>query len=264
MSSPSDRLAQLEIELAEVKAQMKAPAQRPARRFSVARRFAILGLALALLIPAGIVMAGAQTFNDVPPSHKFFADVEAVAAAGITSGCPQGTNNYCPDGLVTRGQMAAFLNRLGALGPGKVPKANADRLDGASAEAFARPLFAVVNEDGSLARGNGAVSSSQTAPPGDYLVTFNRDITSCAYIATIGLTGSSGTATPGQIDVVRSSASAATVWVATSDGAGAESNRPFHLVVMCAGATGASVTAETSGLGNTVGGPAVSASGENE
>jgi hypothetical protein len=47
------------------------------------------------------------TFNDVPTSSPFFRFVEALAAAGVTSGC--GGDNYCPSSPVTRGQMAVFL-----------------------------------------------------------------------------------------------------------------------------------------------------------
>ena len=52
---------------------------------------------------------GSATFNDVPTGHSFFQAIEALAASGVTSGC--GNGNYCPDGIVTRGQMAAFLAR---------------------------------------------------------------------------------------------------------------------------------------------------------
>jgi S-layer family protein len=51
----------------------------------------------------------AATFNDVPTTHVFFQYIEALAAAGITGGC--GNNNYCPNDLMTRGQMAVFLAR---------------------------------------------------------------------------------------------------------------------------------------------------------
>jgi S-layer homology domain len=50
---------------------------------------------------------GTATFGDVPTTHLFFQYVEALAAAGITSGC--GGGNFCPDAAVTRGQMAVFL-----------------------------------------------------------------------------------------------------------------------------------------------------------
>ncbi len=42
----------------------------------------------------------------------FEADIEWLAAAGITAGCnPPANTNYCPTSSVTRGQMAAFLVR---------------------------------------------------------------------------------------------------------------------------------------------------------
>ena len=52
---------------------------------------------------------GTATFTDVPTTHLFYQYVEALAAAGITSGC--GGGNFCPDAAVTRGQMAVFLSK---------------------------------------------------------------------------------------------------------------------------------------------------------
>ena len=56
---------------------------------------------------------------DLPPApsagftdavgHQFEAEIDRLAAAGITLGC--GGTSYCPNGVVTRGQMAAFLSR---------------------------------------------------------------------------------------------------------------------------------------------------------
>lgn len=74
-------------------------------------------IAVAIAFPLGVLAAA--TFSDVPESHPFYNDVEAVAAAGVTTGC--GGGKYCPDDNVTRAQMAAFMNRLGALGVGKTP-----------------------------------------------------------------------------------------------------------------------------------------------
>ena len=47
------------------------------------------------------------TFADVPTNHPFFQFIEALAASGITAGC--GTDIYCPNAPLTRGQMAVFL-----------------------------------------------------------------------------------------------------------------------------------------------------------
>ncbi len=42
----------------------------------------------------------------------FEADIEWLAAAGITKGCNPPVNDmFCPDDAVTRGQMAAFIRR---------------------------------------------------------------------------------------------------------------------------------------------------------
>jgi hypothetical protein len=48
------------------------------------------------------------TFTDVPTTHPFFRFVEALAAAGVTAGCAPG--QYCPGGVITRGEMAVFLS----------------------------------------------------------------------------------------------------------------------------------------------------------
>ncbi len=45
--------------------------------------------------------------------HPQQAAINRVAAAGITSGCEDG--RFCPDGQVTRAQIATFLNRALAL-----------------------------------------------------------------------------------------------------------------------------------------------------
>ena len=52
------------------------------------------------------------TFDDVPATNTFFADIEWLAAEGITLGCnPPDNDLFCPGDSVTRGQMAAFLHR---------------------------------------------------------------------------------------------------------------------------------------------------------
>lgn len=47
------------------------------------------------------------TFDDVPASHLFFQQIEALVDSGITAGC--GGGDFCPNAPLTRGQMAAFL-----------------------------------------------------------------------------------------------------------------------------------------------------------
>jgi hypothetical protein len=61
------------------------------------------------------------SFSDVPSSHTFAADINRLATAGITSGC--GGSRFCPGDVVTRGQMAAFLQRALGLTPITPPPA---------------------------------------------------------------------------------------------------------------------------------------------
>ena len=62
----------------------------------------------------------AVTFRDVPASYWSWRHVEALAALGVTAGC--GAGNYCPDGSITRAEMAIFLLKA-KLGAGYVPPA---------------------------------------------------------------------------------------------------------------------------------------------
>ena len=91
---------------------------------------ALLGAAVAF--PLGVIAS--HQFTDVPNSSTYHADIDAIRDAGITTGCAVG--KYCPKDFVTREQMAAFLNRLGALQAGKTPVVNATRLDGLDSTAF--------------------------------------------------------------------------------------------------------------------------------
>jgi serine protease len=67
---------------------------------------------------AGIVDAAAainatppQTFADVSTSYWAWDFVERLSKAGITGGCATSPVRYCPEGTVTRSQMAIFLLR---------------------------------------------------------------------------------------------------------------------------------------------------------
>ncbi|HSJ34229.1 MAG TPA: hypothetical protein VLB85_04185 [Acidimicrobiia bacterium] len=54
---------------------------------------------------------GGDKFVD-DDSSVFEADIDRLAEAGVTLGCnPPANTEFCPDGFVTRGQMAAFLVR---------------------------------------------------------------------------------------------------------------------------------------------------------
>ncbi len=74
------------------------------------------GQMAAFLARAFHLPAATSVFADVAAS-TFADDIARLAAAGITRGCnPPANDRFCPDGQVTRGQMAAFLHRTDSLG----------------------------------------------------------------------------------------------------------------------------------------------------
>jgi hypothetical protein len=106
------------------------------------------------------------------------------------------------------------------------------RSEAAAASFGLRELFGVVDQNGRLCRGRGAITS-QKLGTGFYEVIFNRDVRLAAYIATIGLCGNVGSSSPGDISVVGRFNNPRGVFVATTDPSGKQSDRGFHLVVIC-------------------------------
>ena len=98
--------------------------------------------------------------------------------------------------------------------------------------------FAVVAADGTLARSSsvpGPVTVEHTAATGIYEVNFNKDVSGCAYEATVGDTAS---AVPAQAQISVSGDvnvdSTGDVYVQTFDKTGVTpTDSPFHLTVTC-------------------------------
>ena len=66
-------------------------------------------MAAFLVRALGLPDAPHAGFADVGSGHPFADDIASLSAAGITNGC--GNNHFCPDDVVNREQMAAFLVR---------------------------------------------------------------------------------------------------------------------------------------------------------
>jgi hypothetical protein len=80
---------------------------------------------MASLLVRGLDLpaAGSAGFTDIADSVHA-ADIDAIAAAGITLGCnPPDDDRYCPTQSVTRGEMASFLTRALGLEPLTPPPA---------------------------------------------------------------------------------------------------------------------------------------------
>jgi hypothetical protein len=110
-----------------------------------------------------------------------------------------------------------------------------------------RQFWAVVESDGSLARGRNVVRTVRLGE-GRYAVVFTANVSKGAFVATLGPSGI-GTAPTGQIGVATRcctdsasylpfellgapGANEHAVWVDTHDTNGTYSDRPFHLVVL--------------------------------
>ena len=96
-------------------------------------------------------------------------------------------------------------------------------------------LSAVVNTDGTLARGVGAVSSTSLGVDGQYVVAFNRNVSQCTYVGA----GGEATALPADdaitIGASPSDSGSNAVFVIEYDAIlGYDSySSGFHLVVVC-------------------------------
>ena len=108
----------LQVDQAALRAERYHPRRRPPRRFLPL----VLVALLVALVPLASLAAG-PTFNDLNAGSVHNANIQAIADAGITKGCDPGVS-YCPNGLVTREEMASFLARTAGLGTNP-PVANA-------------------------------------------------------------------------------------------------------------------------------------------
>lgn len=109
----------------------------------------------------------------------------------------------------------------------KVANLNANELNDKDSSEIGRELWAHVNSDGTLVRGNGVQSSGRFSTSYN-IVQFNRDVSFCGYVATStdGYAGPTGTVQDAAYGYPRE------VFVYTVAG----TNRvdlPFHLVVTC-------------------------------
>jgi hypothetical protein len=95
----------------------------------------------------------------------------------------------------------------------------------------ARPAWAVVNTDGTLARSSGGVTSASLGVDGQYSVNFGRDVSHCAYVGTIDY---SAGGYQGELSATPREGNVNAVFVQTYVfDPGIDANLPFHLVVFC-------------------------------
>jgi hypothetical protein len=94
-------------------------------------------------------------------------------------------------------------------------------------------LWAVVNgTDGTLARGSGVVATGSIGFA-DYVVSFNRDVRNCAYLATAGLPGTGEQGPGALLHVSQRELDPNGVRIRTFDEIAMPVLRSFHLAVFC-------------------------------
>jgi hypothetical protein len=71
----------------------------------------ILAAASGLVVGAPTAVIASHRFADVPDSDPVHDAVESLTAAGVVRGCGSTAENYCPDRLVDREEMAQYISR---------------------------------------------------------------------------------------------------------------------------------------------------------
>jgi hypothetical protein len=140
----------------------------------------------------------------------------ATGAAGVTGAAgPTGAT-----GATGAAGAAGPTGPTGATGP--------EGKEGASAT----KLFAVVSNAATLIRGSGALEAKSGGTANSFVVKFNQNITKCAWVATVGTIGFSGTeegfaAVAGRVTTTDS------LYVTTYGPKGEEAGKSFHIAVFC-------------------------------
>jgi hypothetical protein len=168
----------------------------------------------------------------------------AVTSTKIKNGSI--TSAKIKNGSITNAQLAAGTLKAGGVGPAGPaglaglagPKGDTGAAGPAGAKgdtgapgANATALWAVVADDGTLARGSHVTSVAQPFGTGTYEVIFDRDVSGCAFLA--GLGGSDTESPVGEVSATRRGGNANGVYLVTVDSAGTLTAWPFHLAVFC-------------------------------
>ena len=93
-------------------------------------------------------------------------------------------------------------------------------------------VFAVVNGDSTLLRGK-AVASTASLGTGVYDIRFNRNISTCSWVGTVGFGSFSGSTGPAMITITGRAGTNNGLFVTTFDSTGTPAALPFSADVIC-------------------------------
>jgi hypothetical protein len=120
----------------------------------------------------------------------------------------------------------------GLAGANGAPGVNGAKGDKGDAGAPATRLWAVINANGTVARGSGIGTGTFREDTGIYDVFFNRDVSGCAYVASLG-GAAAGIPPAGTVATTNLFDSPTGLFIITRNPAGTNANLPFHLAVFC-------------------------------
>jgi hypothetical protein len=120
----------------------------------------------------------------------------------------------------------------GPPGAAGLPGANGAKGDKGDAGTPATNLWAVINPDGTVARGSGTAAGTLREDTGTYDVFFDRDVSGCAYIASLG-GADGGTPPDGTVGATNLIGESKALYVKVRNSGGTNANLPFHLAVLC-------------------------------
>jgi len=166
-----------------------------------------------------------------------FAAAAIPDSSGVVHGCykkKKGTLRLVSGSKCKKSEKSISWNQKGANGANGAAGAKGDKGDaGASATA----LWAVVNGNGTLSRGSTHVVSTAKPGTGKYTITFDTDVSGCAYLATRGApapTNPPGVSpTPGETGVSPLTGNANAMVVSVADSSGTAADQPFYAAAFC-------------------------------
>ena len=120
----------------------------------------------------------------------------------------------------------------GLPGANGAPGADGAKGDKGDAGAPATRLWAVIDFNGTVARASGIGPGTFREDTGIYDVFFNRDVSGCAYVASLG-GPDAGTPPAGTVAVTNLFGAPKGLFVITRNSAGNNASLPFHVAVFC-------------------------------
>ena len=175
-------------------------------------------------------------------SHLSYANVMATVAVFVALGGGAYAVSSVPDNSVGTKQLknsAVTTVKLanGALTATKVKNHSLLAEDFKAGQLPGPPLWAVVAASGAEVRGSHVTAVTKLfsgVTAGSYQVTFDRDVASCALLATLGRTDAQNLdPDPGEIGTAYRNGNPDAVYVKTRDSTGTSADASFHLAVFC-------------------------------